>query len=154
MEYHSLRGEYVFVIRDKSLRYIEDNLKVLGFKVWQYSGGYWGNVDWAFVNIESKLYARGRPSVSYTKECVGHAVTLVEFLIANTMYIQGKIFFDHVYHAPSRNKYSRKYFDPDYISPSEHEEMRRECFYALTDGAYGDYEDVVTEDIMKAPLWT
>lgn len=88
MDIQTLQGKYVFVVRDKDLHYIDEQLRRLGFTVWQHKDCFWGTVDWAFVNIESKQFTNGRPGIAYAKDCVRHTVTLVELLIANTLYIQ------------------------------------------------------------------
>lgn len=42
--------------------------------------GFW-DCGWAWVNIDTKVYARGRPGVKYSNAIGGHAITIPEFMV-------------------------------------------------------------------------
>ena len=41
--------------------------------------GFW-DCPWVWVNIDSKVYGRGRPGVAYAGVIGGHAITIMEFM--------------------------------------------------------------------------
>lgn len=74
------------LVKDSSLKgnsYAEfyTYLKNEGFTLWKYSKGYYEGIDWVFINIKSKAYAKGMPGVAITKVFCEHAVTIEEFKI-------------------------------------------------------------------------
>lgn len=42
--------------------------------------GFW-DCGWVWVNIDTKVYARGRPGVKYSDAIGGHAITIPEFMV-------------------------------------------------------------------------
>jgi len=68
----------VFVVKSTTQQVIESFLKANGYVIWPRSKGYFGTVNWLFVNIEKKQYARGIPGVQVARPCVPHAITLDE----------------------------------------------------------------------------
>ena len=42
--------------------------------------GFW-DCNWVWVNIDTKVYARGRPGVKYSDSIGGHAITIPEFMV-------------------------------------------------------------------------
>ena len=57
-------------------------LRVEGF---QCKHGFW-DCPWAWVNIETKVYGRGRPGVAYAGVIGGHAITIQEFMTIYEIY--------------------------------------------------------------------
>lgn len=47
--------------------------------MWEHSKGFYNGVCWLYVNINSKLIARGMPGIPITKNLGGHAVTIDEY---------------------------------------------------------------------------
>ena len=77
-------GSAAIVVYDKSLENNPDAefynwLKVEGFTMWEHSKGFYNGVCWIYVNINSKLIARGMPGIPVTKTLGDHAVTIDEF---------------------------------------------------------------------------
>ena len=78
-------GTAAILVRDKSLELMHDDapfmqwLKNEEFKFWSYSKGWYDNVDWLYININSKKIARGMPGIGVTKCIREHAITIDEF---------------------------------------------------------------------------
>ncbi len=47
--------------------------------------GFW-DCPWVWVNIETKVYGRGRPGVAYAGVIGGHAITIDEFMTIYDIY--------------------------------------------------------------------
>ena len=47
--------------------------------------GFW-DCSWVWVNIDSKVYGRGRPGVAYVGVIGGHAITISEFMTIYNIY--------------------------------------------------------------------
>ena len=50
-----------------------------GFTMWEHTKGAYESVCWIYVNLNSKVIARGMPGIPITKELGNHAVTIDEF---------------------------------------------------------------------------
>lgn len=75
-------GTAAVVVYDDDLRNKTDFfdwLKSEGFNVWKHSKGWFDGVCWAYINIDSKLYARGIPGIPITRAFGCHAITIREF---------------------------------------------------------------------------
>ncbi len=75
-------GTSALIVYEKDLRNNEEFftwLKSEGFKTWIHSKGWFDGVCWIYVNIDSKLYARGIPGIPITRAFGRHAVTIKEF---------------------------------------------------------------------------
>lgn len=46
---------------------------------------FW-DCGWVWVNIDTKVYARGRPGVKYSDAIGGHAITIPEFMVIYQMF--------------------------------------------------------------------
>lgn len=72
-----------FLVCDDSLANYDSEfinwLRANGFKSTPYSVNW--RCNWAFVNMKQKLYALGRPGVSYAQVVYDHAITIEEFKI-------------------------------------------------------------------------
>lgn len=78
-------GSATFVVQDKSLAWdhsskIYDWLKQEGFKMWKYSKGKYGTLDWIFINVNSKVYANGMPGVQISEPVGKCKISWEEFL--------------------------------------------------------------------------
>lgn len=47
--------------------------------------GFW-DCPWVWVNIETKVFGRGRPDVAYAGVIGGHTITIGEFMIIYRIY--------------------------------------------------------------------
>ena len=47
--------------------------------------GFW-DCPWVWVNIETKVYGRGRPGVAYAGVIGGHAISIDEFMTIYDIY--------------------------------------------------------------------
>lgn len=56
-----------------------------GFR-WGGGHGYFNDVNWAYINITSKIYMTGRPGVGVTRVICNHAITLDEFKLIYGIY--------------------------------------------------------------------
>lgn len=80
-----------FLIKDERLKKdwhltpIYQFLKENGFAVVKGSYNIEG-IDWLFVNIHSKLYAKGRPGIGYAPVVGDHAITFDEFVTIYNIY--------------------------------------------------------------------
>lgn len=75
-------GTAAILIREPGLQENSDFLSWLhteGFRYWSYSKGWYPNTDWIYVNLNSKLIARGMPGIRVTQELGNHAVSIDEF---------------------------------------------------------------------------
>ena len=75
-------GTAALIVFEENLRDNKDFfdwLKEEGFKTWICSKGWYDGVCWIYVNIDSKLYARGIPGIPITRAFGRHAVTVDEF---------------------------------------------------------------------------
>ena len=80
-----------FLIKDERLKSnwnltpIYDFLKKEGF---ENAKGYkgWEGVDWLFVNIYSKVFTKGRPSIAYAPVVGDHAITFDEFVVIYNIF--------------------------------------------------------------------
>jgi hypothetical protein len=84
-------GTAAIIVYDKSLSGNPDAefykwLKAEGFKLWECSKGCCDGVGWVYVNINSKLIARGMPGIRVTREFGNHAVTIDEFKVIYSIY--------------------------------------------------------------------
>ncbi|MDR3238612.1 MAG: hypothetical protein LBT44_00770 [Clostridiales bacterium] len=84
-------GSAAIIVYDKSLENNPDAefyqwLKLEGFKMWEYSKGFYNGVCWVYVNINSKLIARGIPGIPVTKNFGSYAVTIDEFKIIYAIF--------------------------------------------------------------------
>ncbi len=59
-----------------------DFLRAEGF---QCKYGFW-DCPWVWVNIDTKVYGRGRPGVTYSGTIGGHAITIDEFMSIYDIY--------------------------------------------------------------------
>lgn len=77
-------GSAAFLVKDKSLITELDEapfyqwLKAKGFSHWG-KHGYYNNVNWVFVNVNSKLFAPGLPGIKVADAIFEHAITIEEF---------------------------------------------------------------------------
>ena len=68
-----------FQVRDADLGSADsDFIKFLRSEGFEWKYGFW-DCDWVWVNIDTKVYARGRPGVKYSDTIGGHAITIPEF---------------------------------------------------------------------------
>ena len=73
-----------FLVKDERLKSyrtsdaIYDYLTEEGFKV-QKGGSFIEGIDWLYINIYSKVYAKGRAGIALTKVVGDHAITFDEF---------------------------------------------------------------------------
>lgn len=87
-------GTSAILVRDESLKLLKDDapfmkwLKDENFEFWSHSKGWYDNVDWIYINIESKQIARGMPGISVTGCIKNHAVTVDEFKIIYNIFKQ------------------------------------------------------------------
>ena len=84
-------GTAAIIVYDKCLENNPDAefyqwLKSEGFKMWEYSKGFYNGVCWIYVNVNSKLIARGIPGIPITKNFGSHAVTVDEFKIIYNIF--------------------------------------------------------------------
>lgn len=82
-------GTASILVYDKSFKdfynsefkeYLHEN----GFEPWSYARKY--ETSWVYVNINSKIYARGMPGIGITKPLGHHAVTIEEFKTIYSIY--------------------------------------------------------------------
>lgn len=64
-------------LRNKAIFF--DWLRAEGFNLWRHSKGWFDGVCWVYINIDSKLYARGIPGIPITRAFGRHAITIREF---------------------------------------------------------------------------
>ena len=55
-----------------------------GFKAWGKKGNY--GCEWAFVNLNTKIYALGIPGVQITEPLGNHAISIEEFITIHNIY--------------------------------------------------------------------
>ena len=80
-----------FLIKDERLKKdwhltpIYQFLKEEGF---EWGKGYKSRegIDWIFINIHSKVYAKGRPGIAYAPVVGDHAITFDEFVTIYNIY--------------------------------------------------------------------
>ena len=80
-----------FLIKDERLKGdwhltpIYQFLKEEGF---QHAKGYkgWSGVEWLYVNIYSKVFTKGRPSIAYAPVVGDHAITFDEFVVIYNIF--------------------------------------------------------------------
>lgn len=80
-----------FLIKDERVKDDWDSnpiyqfLKEEGFK---YAKGYYAieGIDWLYVNIYSKVFAKGRPCISYAPVVGDHAITFDEFVVIYNIF--------------------------------------------------------------------
>lgn len=61
-------------------------LKDEGFEFWISSKGFYNHVCWIYVNLNSKLIARGMPGIVVTRYFGKHAVTIEEFKVIYNIF--------------------------------------------------------------------
>lgn len=87
-------GTAAILVRDKSLSILRNEapfmkwLKQEGFVFWNYSKGWYDNVDWLYINLYSKQIACGMPGIAVTKCIRDHAITIDEFKIIYNIFKQ------------------------------------------------------------------
>ena len=77
-----LCGTAAVIVYDDDLRnkaIFFDWLRAEGFNLWRHSKGWFDGVCWVYINIDSKLYARGIPGIPITRAFGRHAITIREF---------------------------------------------------------------------------
>lgn len=62
-----------------------DFISFLRSEGFQCKYGFW-DCPWVWVNIETKVYGRGRPGVAYAGVIGGHAITIDEFMTIYEIY--------------------------------------------------------------------
>jgi len=75
-------GTAAVIVYDDDLRNKTDFfdwLRSEGFSLWRHSKGWFDGVCWVYINIDSKLYARGMPGIPITQAFGRHAITIREF---------------------------------------------------------------------------
>lgn len=75
-------GSAAFLVYDKDIQHNDNFFKRLereGFHFWNASKGWYSSVCWVYININSKLIARGMPGIRVTSEIGNHAITISEF---------------------------------------------------------------------------
>lgn len=86
-------GSSAFLIYDENIQTNDEFFSWLvqeGFSFWSsskewYSGAGW-KVCWIYVNLTSKLIARGMPGIRVTSEVGNHAITIDEFKTIYSIY--------------------------------------------------------------------
>ncbi|MDD6727763.1 MAG: hypothetical protein PUE08_00875 [Eubacteriales bacterium] len=76
------QGTAAFLVREKNMQENEDILKWLednGFELWEHSKGWYKGVDWMYINVNSKVYARGIPGIKLTQSVGKDSLTFDEF---------------------------------------------------------------------------
>lgn len=82
-------GTSAILVREQGLQDNSDFfawLKAEGFQYWSYSKGWYPNVDWVYINLNSRLIARGMPGIRVTQELGNHAVSIDEFKQIYSIY--------------------------------------------------------------------
>lgn len=83
-------GTACFLVKDASLSDINAEfftwLREQGFRIGKPAKGHFDNVDWVYVNLNSKKYGPGMPGVALTEVISNHAVTLDEFKTIYDIY--------------------------------------------------------------------
>lgn len=75
-------GSATLLVYDESIGInceFENWLKDEGFNYWRYSKGWYEGVCQIYINLNSKLIARGMPDISVTEPLGHHAVSIDEF---------------------------------------------------------------------------
>lgn len=76
-------GAAAFLVRGKEVGMPDspfwNRLYDEGFKAYRHCKGHYDNVDWAWVNVNSKVFARGMPGIRITASIGNHAITVDEF---------------------------------------------------------------------------
>lgn len=79
-------GTAAILVKEKSIAELRGNspfiewLNEEGFSKWHIHG-FFDNIDWVYVNLNSKIYAPGMPGIAITSPLGQHAVTASEFKI-------------------------------------------------------------------------
>lgn len=73
-----------------------DWLAARGYSMWIHSRGYFGGVNWAWINLKSKKYVLGMPGIRRAEEIGEHAITVEEFKTILTIFdkYEGKLPLD------------------------------------------------------------
>ncbi len=78
-------GNAAFLVRGKEVGEMNSTfwkwLSGKGYKPWKYSKGFYENVDWAWINVNSKRYAHGMPGIQVAGFVGSHAITVDEFKV-------------------------------------------------------------------------
>ncbi len=75
-----------FLVNGEDLgRQDSEFIKFLSSEGFQCKYGFW-DCPWVWVNIDTKVYACGRPGVKYANAIGGHAVTIEEFMTIYNIY--------------------------------------------------------------------
>lgn len=82
-------GTAAILVADASLKNFHGSsfyefLKKEGFEKWPPAHNY--DMPWVYVNINSKLYARGMPGIGIAETLGDHAVTIDEFKTIYNIY--------------------------------------------------------------------
>ncbi len=85
-------GTSCFLVKDRSLKNdmyadIYRWLRKEGFSSWG-KKGYFSDVDWVYININSMTFAPGMPGISVTSVVGNHAITFDEFKKIYSIYKQ------------------------------------------------------------------
>ena len=80
-----------FLIKDERVKEKWDSNPIYQFlkeEGFQYAKGYKSieGIDWLYVNIYSKVFAKGRPCIAYAPVVGDHAITFDEFLTIYNIY--------------------------------------------------------------------
>ena len=81
-----------FLIKDERLKKnwketsIFDFIESEGFICWEKSKKNIEGIDWLFINIRSKVYAKGVPGIGLAPVVAEHAITFEEFLTIYNIY--------------------------------------------------------------------
>lgn len=83
-------GSSCFLIKDKDILNGWDSsfveyLRQEGFKPWG-KKGYFDNISWIYININSMLFAFGLPFIPITEPVGKHAITKEEFIFIYNIY--------------------------------------------------------------------
>lgn len=82
-------GGAAIIVIDPSFRDFNSSefkkfLEEEGFERWKYGHSF--ETTWVYVNINSKVYAKGMPGISITASLGNHAVTIDEFKTIYNIY--------------------------------------------------------------------
>ena len=80
-----------FLIKDERVKEKWDSNPIYQFlkeEGFQYAKGYKSieGIDWLYVNIYSKVFAKGRPCIAYAPVVGDHAITFDEFVVIYNIF--------------------------------------------------------------------
>ena len=82
-------GSAAIIVYDKSLKDFENSafkeyLVSEGFRKWIPGHSY--ETTWIYININTKVYAKGMPGINVTRHIGNHAVTIDEFKVIYNIF--------------------------------------------------------------------